>query len=491
MTAHFSVKRGWPDDVHPAKLLTTHLGKFVSDVAIDQIQPRMNALFAFLCHTDKIDTLLKASGQDGIFIKSQSPDIQPLELLWLPEDLPLEKALVYASDARVMGVAEKGATGKLALRFRDVTVLSNFAKEKNFQDSSLWARWRITGFPVGAGIHGLHQLLLQNHWSDVEVLYLDDRQAVFHAANRGDDKPLFYTASGQKHQLRFKALNSLARGMSKDARVATSSATKATSVSTPTTRKDRQFSFLREVDNAMVVELENAGTKRPPYDHTGGKRSIVFAAFDGHAGAGWESDKKDAVNRMLRDLSSEMAGRGGMPIIVTGDFNIQVDESTVIREMLRSGGWVDAHAFADADMEAPLAMNTRRKLNPVYSLNFKIVGGSFKSQASDVGPTQVEEERLDKWKGTITRLKHIPLHWQRKAKMLVATQSQSVYAQGTHTFQADEEELKKVPSTIMRTMWQTDCYSMSPYITFALLLPAQLDPMFGRKYHGLRTLHDV
>ena len=77
---------------------------------------------------------------------------------------------------------------------------------------------------------------------------------MLHAANRGDDKPLFYTASGQKHQLRFKALNSLARGMSKDARVASSSTTKATSVSTPTTRKDRQFSFLKEVDNAMVVE---------------------------------------------------------------------------------------------------------------------------------------------------------------------------------------------------------------------------------------------
>ena len=46
---------------------------------------------------------------------------------------------------------------------------------------------------------------------------------------------------------------------------------------------------------------------------------------------------------MLRDLSSELAGRGGLPIIVT------VDESTVIREMLRSGGWVDAHAFAEAD----------------------------------------------------------------------------------------------------------------------------------------------
>ena len=72
--------------------------------------------------------------------------------------------------------------------------------------------------------------------------------------------------------------------------------------------------------------------------------------------------------------------------------------------------------------------------------------------------------------------------------MLVATRSQAVYAQGTRTFQADEEELKKVGSTIMRTMWQADCYSMSPYVTFALLLPAQLDPLFGHKYHGLRTL---
>ena len=70
------------------------------------------------------------------------------------------------------------------------------------------------------------------------------------------------------------------------------------------------------------------------------------------------------------------------------------------------------------------------KLNPAYqhSLDLKIVGGSLKSQTSDVGPTQVEEERLAKWKGTITRLKHAPLHWQRKAKMLVATQSQAVYA---------------------------------------------------------------
>ena len=72
--------------------------------------------------------------------------------------------------------------------------------------------------------------------------------------------------------------------------------------------------------------------------------------------------------------------------------------------------------------------------------------------------------------------------------MLLATQTQAVYGQGTHTFAADLAELKKLRSSIMRSVWNTDCYSMSPYVTFALLLPPQLDPLFGHIYHGLRTL---
>eukprot|EP00439_Symbiodinium_sp_Y106_P040362 s833_g4.t4 len=182
-----------------------------------------------------------------------------------------------------------------------------------------------------------------------------------------------------------------------------------------------------------------------------------------------------SIRKQVLEMFSNMQRRKGRP---KGD--LEVDPNDVA-----AGGDISnkkTFTFGDACIQG--------KLNPAYqhSLDFKIVGGSFKSQASVVGPTQVEEERLAKWKGTITRLKHAPLHWQRKAKMLVATQSQAVYAQGTHTFQADEEELKKVRSTIMRTMWQADCYSMSPYVTFALLLPAQLDPLFGHKYHGLRTL---
>ena len=52
LAAHFSVKRGWPDDGHPAKLLTTYLEKGVSDFAVGQIQPRMNDTVACLCHAD-------------------------------------------------------------------------------------------------------------------------------------------------------------------------------------------------------------------------------------------------------------------------------------------------------------------------------------------------------------------------------------------------------------------------------------------------------
>ena len=133
MTAHFSVQRGWPDDVHPAKLLTTHLGKFVSDFAIDQIQPRMNGTFAFLCHTDKIDTLLKASGQDGISAYSSSRKARTFNL-WsccgfrkiCRSKKPWSMPVMLAS----WGLRKKVQLANIALRFRDVTVLSQFCQGK-------------------------------------------------------------------------------------------------------------------------------------------------------------------------------------------------------------------------------------------------------------------------------------------------------------------------------------------------------------------------
>jgi hypothetical protein len=40
----------------------------------------------------------------------------------------------------------------------------------------------------------------------------------------------------------------------------------------------------------------------------------------------------------------------------------------------------------------------------------------------------------------------------------------------------------------MRAMFSTDFYPMSTHLTFAILLPPQLDPLFGHTYQCLRTL---
>ena len=92
------------------------------------------------------ERLLRASGQHGVFLKSQSPDVEPLELLWLEPGTSLETALPYAEDRRTFGLAEKGATGLLALRFRDPAILSTYAQEKRLQTPPYWKMERY-GIP--------------------------------------------------------------------------------------------------------------------------------------------------------------------------------------------------------------------------------------------------------------------------------------------------------------------------------------------------------
>ena len=70
------------------------------------MQSRANGSFAFLCHEDHVDTLLCASGKDGLFIKSLSDDSLPLELLWLDPAVVLGDALNLAKDRRMFGLAD-------------------------------------------------------------------------------------------------------------------------------------------------------------------------------------------------------------------------------------------------------------------------------------------------------------------------------------------------------------------------------------------------
>ena len=218
MTAKFSKLRGWDDGTFPASVMMAYIAKYVPDLAIDQVQARMNGSFSFLCHVDLVEELLRASGIDGVYFKCQADDVAGLELLWLPDDAGVEYALKLAKNKRVFGLAEKGGSGRLALRFKDNQSLASFATEHKLDDTSKLARWKLSGFPIQGGLQGLTRLLEARQWKDVVVLYMDDFQAVFHSSNRGDDLPMFYRKDDQGHQLRFKALNAVARGLQQSVR---------------------------------------------------------------------------------------------------------------------------------------------------------------------------------------------------------------------------------------------------------------------------------
>ena len=85
-------------------------------------------------------------------------------------------------------------------------------------------------------------------------------------------------------------------------------------------------------------------------------------------------------------------------------------------------------------------------------------------------------------------MRHSPHPWRVKARMLLVTQTQATYAQGTHSFQLDLDLLKKVRSNVMRCLWSSDFYTMNPNVTFALLVPPHLDPLFGHIYQRFRTI---
>jgi exonuclease III len=127
---------------------------------------------------------------------------------------------------------------------------------------------------------------------------------------------------------------------------------------------------------------------------------------------------------------------------------------------------------------------------------FCLVGGSIvtgekKGDHGAAGPggaAAMEERRFERWRGAVGKIRRAPVPWERKADMLLATQRMATFGQGTHTLAADVRELRKIRSAVMRSLWNADCYSMSPSVTFALLAPPQLDPEFAFVYEGLRTV---
>ena len=117
--------------------------------------------------------------------------------------------------------------------------------------------------------------------------------------------------------------------------------------------------------------------------------------------------------------------------------------------------------------------------------DFRLVGVSVVSQLLTGSFTKLETKRLETWKATVIKARRLPLSWPDKAKTLIATQSQATWGQGAHQLPSDQKALNLVRSALMRTFWNEDFYSMSPLLTFALLVPVQLEPTFAMLYTGL------
>jgi hypothetical protein len=221
----------------------------------------------FLCHESMVEKVLCISGRQGIFYKvhKNDPSHKEFELLWLEDDTELDKALQLSSDPKVFGLVEKGKSGRLALRFQDGQSLSAFAVKHQMHDTSKVGRWKVSGIPLDAGIHGLFELLRSLEWGILEIAFMDEYHAVFLADRRGQDVPAYFQRNGQPRQIKFKALNAAARGMVKHENMERTTASASTQV--PESRAARQKKFLQDLESA--AKTPQRGDKRNAEDKTG------------------------------------------------------------------------------------------------------------------------------------------------------------------------------------------------------------------------------
>ena len=218
MVCKLSPLRGWAIGPHPSSVLMSQITAHIVEAAVEHVVSREDGSFTFYCHASSVDKVLQASGQQGVYYKVHQDESisQTFDLLWLPEEYSPDDGSRLCSDSRVFGMVEKGKNGRLALRFRDSDSMSAFAREKGLDDVSALGRWKVSGVPVSAGLHGLVEMLLAKSWKVEQVVYLDDTHAIFLSASRGLDGPLYFKHGAQAHQIRFKALNAKARELSKD-----------------------------------------------------------------------------------------------------------------------------------------------------------------------------------------------------------------------------------------------------------------------------------
>ena len=198
-----------------------------------------------LVHFDVLETLLRASGRDALFIKLHADEtvMHPFELLWLDEAFDLEAAVTVslAKNDHIFGVAVKNTKRdpRLALRFASMQKLREFAKTHSIFYYSQYGRWKLSGLPSSTGAVGATALLQSRSWKVQEMLYFGDKHCVFVALGAGNTAPMYYEFGGKhRQQLHITALNGIAKDQQRELSQAARAAPSRTDMETyrPTSR---------------------------------------------------------------------------------------------------------------------------------------------------------------------------------------------------------------------------------------------------------------
>ena len=87
-----------------------------------------------------------------------------------------------------------------------------------------------------------------------------------------------------------------------------------------------------------------------------GNRSILIYIVYGQAGSRWEQSKKDELESMIAAITHDMNGRGSVPALIVGDFNIQISESNLLQKLLFTKQWYDANCLGSADEKSKILL---------------------------------------------------------------------------------------------------------------------------------------
>lgn len=267
--AKFPSLHGWQPEMITGTTVSKLLEKHLPQGSFTEILPRVNEktlTATFRGHSDLIDTILKMSGQDAVFYKlHESERCRPeLELLWLPDGTSLQDAMEHTTSKDIQGVAMKNAaySPRYALRFNTPDDLKKYAQEHGIEDYSHLGRWKLHGVPSHSGPIGVYTVLQQRNWNVHEVLYCNSKHSVFVAQEKGDDSPICIEVGSHKKQLRFEAVNAVAR--TQQSQAAQASRSKPSAVPKP---KNQADAFWKKAAAECVVR--QAPPKRPADGPTG------------------------------------------------------------------------------------------------------------------------------------------------------------------------------------------------------------------------------